>query len=449
MMKATKRTLLCLSGALAACIAATLLLTFSGRGETAADQAPTYYFTNYSAPEELLLASLENDTGSVVLAAANGVYRAAGDLQLEADSEQVEAFFNTVYRLPLKRLLEEADASDPQYGLTEPRAEILLQDVSQGGVLFRVGSATPDGEGYYACLSGDARVFVMDRIYAQQLLRNVDRFFDLSLYPSLAGEGVCGLRSIEVQRNGVPVYTLRLSFASQDGSTAVFSMTAPYSLTLGIHQAKNEILTPLRELKGTQVIGQPGDLEAYGLSDRGSCFILTFEDGSTAAIRVGAQAGTETYVLREDTGMVMLVPTANLSFFYDTALQVVGQNLVDVSMGNLTALQIGDHVYQISGTPPTLNVTRDGTEQSLEEFQNGVYTALNRISLQGEWDGAEAHGAPLAEMVIQTKYADETTQTASYAFFALENRLCGVAVNGEPAFLCSQSAVQQLIGAAG
>lgn len=118
----------------------TLLLTFSGRGETAADQAPTYYFTNYSAPEELLLASLENDTGSVVLAAANGVYRAAGDLQLEADSEQVEAFFNTVYHLPLKRLLEEADASDPQYGLTEPRAEILLQDVSQDGVLFRVGA---------------------------------------------------------------------------------------------------------------------------------------------------------------------------------------------------------------------------------------------------------------------------------------------------------------------
>lgn len=194
----------------------------------------------------------------MVLAAANGVYRAAGDLQLEADSEQVEAFFNTVYHLPLKRLLEEADASDPQYGLTEPRAEILLQDVSQDGVLFRVGSATPDGEGYYACLSGDARVFVMDRIYAQQLLRNVDRFFDLSLYPSLAGEGVCGLRSIEVQRNGVPVYTLRLSFTSQDGSTAVFSMTAPYSLTLGIHRAKNEILTPLRELKGTQVIGQPG-----------------------------------------------------------------------------------------------------------------------------------------------------------------------------------------------
>ena len=149
-MRATKKTLFGLIAALAACIAATLLLTFAGRSEAAADRAPTYYFTNYAAPEELLLASLENDTGSVVLAAANGIYYAAGDVQLAADSEEVKNFFDTIYRLPMKRLLEGANASDPQYGLVEPRAEVLLQDTNQDGVLFRVGSATPDGEGYYA-----------------------------------------------------------------------------------------------------------------------------------------------------------------------------------------------------------------------------------------------------------------------------------------------------------
>ena len=447
-MRATKKTLFGLIAALAACIAATLLLTFAGRSETAADRAPTYYFTNYAAPEELLLASLENDTGSVVLAAANGIYYAAGDVQLAADSEEVKNFFDTIYRLPMKRLLEGANASDPQYGLVEPRAEVLLQDTNQDGVLFRVGSATPDGEGYYACLSGDTRVFIMDRTYAQQLLNNVDLFFDLALYPSLTGDGVCNLRSVEVQRNGKPVYALQLSAASQDGSTAVLSMTAPYSMALGITQAKNEILTPLRELKGIQVIDQPEDLEVYALADRSNFFALTYADGSTAAIRVGKQEGSATYVLREDTGMVMLVPTANLSFFYDTALQVVGQNLVNVSMGNLMTLQIGDHVYRISGTPPTLNVTLDGTELPLEEFQNGVYTVLNRISLQGEWDGAE-QGEPQLEMVIQTGYADETSQVTTYSFFFLDSRRCGVAVNGQPAFLCSQSVVQQLIDTVG
>jgi hypothetical protein len=150
----------------------------------------------------------------------------------------------------------------------------------------------------------------------------------------------------------------------------------------------------------------------------------------------------------ENSGMVMLVPTANLSFFYDTALDVVGQELVDVSMGNLLALQIGNHVYQLSGTSPALEVTLDGEEQSLEDFQNGVFTALNRITLQGEWAGTET-GALLLEAAIQTSSADTATQLTTYAFYSLEGRRCGVAVNGQPAFLCSQSAVEQLINAVG
>ena len=44
-MKATKKMLFGLTAALASCIAATLLLTFAGRGEAAAGRTPIYYFT--------------------------------------------------------------------------------------------------------------------------------------------------------------------------------------------------------------------------------------------------------------------------------------------------------------------------------------------------------------------------------------------------------------------
>lgn len=444
-MKATKKTLFWLISALMVCIAGTLLLTFVGRGEAAADQDPTYYFTSYASPENVVLANLENSTGSVVLASVNGTCYAQGDIQLDADAEAISDFFNTVYRLPMKRLLDGADASDSQYGLTAPQAEILLQDSEKNGILFRVGNATPDGEGYYACLSGDARVFVMDRAYAQVLLDNVDRFFDLSLYPSLDGERISTLRSLSVQRNGVLAYEVHASSDSKDSSSVILSMTAPYSLVLGMNQARNEILTPLGALAGVDVIPQPDELSSYALSDRSNCFTLTYQDGTSAVIRVGKQVGTETYVLCEDSGLTMLVPTANLSFFYDTALRVVGQNLVEVSMGDLASLQIGNDIYRISGTAPALDVTLNGAAQSLEEFQNGVYAALNRISLLGEWNGPKA-GEPLLEMSMQTGQMDETLQM-TYAFFSLEGNRCGIAVNGQPAFLCSQSAVQQLIDA--
>ncbi|WP_369283243.1 DUF4340 domain-containing protein [Oscillibacter sp. GMB15532] len=445
-MKATKKTLFGLISALMVCIAGTLLLTYAGRGEAAADQDPTYYFTSYASPENVVLANLENSTGSVVLASVNGTCYAQGDIQLDADAEAILDFFNTVYQLPMKRLLDGADASDPQYGLTAPQAEILLQDAEQDGALFRVGNATPDGEGYYACLSGDARVFVMDRTYAQALLDNVDHFFDLSLYPSLDEERIGALRSLSVQRNGVLAYEVHASSDSKDSSSVILSMTAPYSLILGMNQARNEILMPLGALAGVDVIPQPDELSSYALSDRSNRFTLTYQDGTSAVIRVGKQVGTETYVLCEDSGLVLLVPTANLCFFYDTALEVVGQNLVEVSMGDLSSLQIGNDIYRISGTAPALDVTRNDAKQSLEEFQNGVYAALNRISLLGEWNGP-TEGEPLLEMVMQTGQMDESLKM-TYAFFPLEGHRCGVAVNGQPAFLCSQSAVQQLIDAA-
>ncbi len=91
-MRATKKTLLGLTGALAACIAAVLLLTFTGNGREAEDHAHTYYFTTYDSPEDLVLASVENSTGSVVLAASGGTYYTVGDLKLSADGAQVQSF---------------------------------------------------------------------------------------------------------------------------------------------------------------------------------------------------------------------------------------------------------------------------------------------------------------------------------------------------------------------
>ena len=48
---------------------------------------------------------------------------------------------------------------------------------------------------------------------------------------------------------------------------------------------------------------------------------------------------------------------------------------------------------------------------------------------------------------VGIKYADGTTRTTDYAFYELEDRRCGVAVNGQPVFICSRSAVQALVEA--
>ena len=50
-MKVTKKSLLALSAALVACIAATLLLTYAGMGTGETEKKATYFFTNYKQIE--------------------------------------------------------------------------------------------------------------------------------------------------------------------------------------------------------------------------------------------------------------------------------------------------------------------------------------------------------------------------------------------------------------
>ena len=434
-MRTTERKLLALTAAFGVCVLAACLLTFAGRGGVDEEQAYTYYFTNYPSADSLQLASVENASGSAILAAINGTYYAEGVENLPADRDAVQAFFGMMYRLPMKRLLDGADSTDHQFGLIDPQAEVLLQDTTQNGVLILVGSATPDGDGYYTCLSGDPRVFVMDFAYGQMLLSDVSGFFDMRLYPSVESDSGDALQALRVQREGLSAY--EVSFTHTD-NTMIASIDSPYQFTLDAVQARNAILTPLRQLKGVSAVSCGEDLSPYGLADDRNSFTLTYDGGTSVVIRVGRQEGNETYVLREDTGTVLRVPTANLSFFYASALQVAGQNLLTVSAGDLQTLQIGSHQFVLSGTPPQLTVLRDGEELPLEQFQNEVLTALNRISIQGEWNGA-GQGSLLLTMRVQTRYG-----SADYTFYDLEGRQCGVAINGNPTFLCTGTAVQQL-----
>ena len=145
-MRATKKSLTALSALLVLCVALFLALRFAGREAPEPEGESRYYFTNYAAPEALAAVSVENEEGSVVLARTGEGYRALCDAPVPGDGEKIANFFARVCRLPLRRLVEGASASDGQYGLTEPRATVVIQDAAQGGAMFLLGEV-PGGEG--------------------------------------------------------------------------------------------------------------------------------------------------------------------------------------------------------------------------------------------------------------------------------------------------------------
>lgn len=178
-MRVTRKSLLILSGILIGCVVVTLLLSFAGRGGKTQAQATTYFFAKYDSPDALMAASIENSSGSVTIATKDGTCYIDGDDGRNPNSQAITEFFAAVYRLPLEELVEGASSADDQYGLNTPQATVMLEDVKQEGLMFKIGAQTPDGDGRYACLSGDNRVFIMADSYAGLFLQDVRQFYVL------------------------------------------------------------------------------------------------------------------------------------------------------------------------------------------------------------------------------------------------------------------------------
>lgn len=435
-MKVTKAKLAVLAGVFVCCVAATLLLTFAGRGGEETQEEATYFYTNYSGAEALMAASIENATGEVVIAAVGDTAYISGDYDAQADGAEIQSFFEKVFRLPLQGLVEGASASDEQYGLTQPQAEVMLEDVNQEGLIFQIGKETPDGEGYYTCLSGDDRVFQMSKEYAQIFLDDVGRFYDLSLLPALDTQH---LRTIAVRQGESVTYQLQQVAASENGTVLYYALTAPFRLLIGTEQLNEAILTPLSRLSGVKMLSKTEDLSQYGLDDSAPVLTLTYDDGTTVTLRIGREEDNVTYVLSQESGMAVAVPSDSVSFASGSVQDIVGENLLSLNLNVVSAVSVNGTRYTVQEQ----GVQVSGSEEmSTEEFQKNVLEPLNGISLQGNYSGGDTLGDLLLEISVETNLNDETM---SLQFYQLAGRRCAIYVDGQPAFWCSQTPVDALL----
>lgn len=442
-MNAVKRKVLILAAVFAGCVIATVCLLFLGRGTAEDNTTQLYYFTNYASSADLIAASIENETGEVVLAQTGGQYYATTGAVSGSNDQAVASLFEAASHVSLSRAIEGASSADAQYGLASPRAEITLQDVSGGGLIFRLGSAAPNGEGVYACLSGDERVFLMDAAQAALYLANIYDFLDLAVYPALDGSAIHSLREITVSRAQQTAYRLSVAAANEEGTTVYLSLDAPWHMLLGAGQAKDAILTPLRQLKGVSV----SDLSPAesGLTETADTLRLAWQDGTETTVLVGSRADDLTPVMAAGGEHVLLVPTATLSFMDAEAADIAGGNLLNLNINDISALTIGARRYDVFAKSGSVSVTKDGAAYDETDFQNTIFTALNKLSIGGAYTQEQVPATELLHIKIETTIADETIELG---FYQLDGRRCAVSVNGTMAVWCDLIAISALLPAA-
>ncbi len=445
-MKVTWKRIAALSAAFVGCIILTLILCFAGTGSDAEEeQEATYFFANYGSAESLMAASVENESGSAVFAMVNGQFLVSTEEDIGANAAGIYSFFNSAYRLPLERLLEDASAEDAQYGLTDPKARITVQDVDGDGFIFLIGAQTPAGEGYYTCLSGDDRVFIMSTVYAEKFLGDVNQYYDLSLFPALGDGGIGDLASVEVSERGETVYRLEKVSYLKESDLAYFALTDPGRLLMGASQFDNEIQASLEALYGTDLITEVEDPEEYGITESSRRMTLTYDDGSEYSVLIGKEENGSVYVMKEGSGAVYAVPASETGFISGSAADLFDSGLISLNLASMTEIRINDAAYEISGSSADLTITKNGQAVDTSEFQNTVYEAVKNLDVQGELSDEKVTGSPILTIEIDTSIEGEHL---SLSFYELDSRRCAVFLGEDAVFWCNKGIVNELISAA-
>src|SRR5580698_1726050 len=92
---------------------------------------------------------------------SSGQWRIASPTSLPADQSAVSGLLGTFSSLSSQRLVEEKAGNLASYGLDAPKLEFDLFEKDNKTQKLLLGDVTPTGNGIYAKLDGDARVFIM------------------------------------------------------------------------------------------------------------------------------------------------------------------------------------------------------------------------------------------------------------------------------------------------
>src|SRR5256886_11214512 len=112
---------------------------------------------------DIAALSIRKKSGDSVALARNeaGQWQITAPQALAADQDAVSSMLSTLTSLNSDRLVEDKASNFDQYGLTQPSVEVEITKKDGKTQKLLIGDDTPTGNGAYATLAGDSRVFTI------------------------------------------------------------------------------------------------------------------------------------------------------------------------------------------------------------------------------------------------------------------------------------------------
>jgi hypothetical protein len=136
-------------------------------------------------PSEVTGLSIRKKDGVSLALAKNsaGQWQITAPRILAADQDAVSSLLSSMSSLNSERLVEEKSSNPDQYGLTQPSIRVEITKKDKKGQELLLGDDTPTGNGTYAAVVGDPRVFTMASYNKNAFVKSANDLRDKRLLP--------------------------------------------------------------------------------------------------------------------------------------------------------------------------------------------------------------------------------------------------------------------------
>ena len=395
-----------------------------------------------------------------------------GTLPLE--TTDVKSVFSNLAVIDATKVVSETPGDLEEYGLTQPQttAEVFLNDGSS--YTLRIGNESPLGDGYYAMLDGDDKLYLISSATYETHCTYAAKDF---VYRTLAANEEDAeiedlVKSVEFYRKdfGQTLYFDQLEndpdVAYSPVYASAYTMTSPIKAFVDGDNFYNVagVATSLRADAVVAVFPTEEELAKYGFDDPQAVYTAGMTDGSTFKLYVGntvtggldGSTANEVgyYVIKEGIDAIFYMDDYQLTFMGVSEFELLSQVAFAPELNSLSSMEVvtSSATYDFAFThttetndqgtsSATTTTTLNGSVMD-EDLMKNLYMYVISALAEGIYTDTPSGNAVAA---ITFHATDSSVEPLTVEFHDIGNRKASITINGQTRFHTRMTYVTNLL----
>jgi|GEM_PF-1669762 len=268
-------------------------------------------------------------------------------------ANEMQGFIFLLAKLTASQALE-GPQNLTDFGLSTPRATLAMIFKDGRTLRFRLGKASPVGDGFYFQKDGDTRVFVIGKLTGDLMLRARGDYWNRKLLPLLSAQTVNQLSSVQLTSRLQPGENWRLEHRGD----ASFRLTQPVSGLVHAENAFKLLLLPMSGLQADALVSATGPLSTYGLDQPTQELTLQW-NGEVNQILIAPAPKGGYFLNRKGDPAVFSLSGEKTQFLRLRYRELMGDRVYNGSLAAIARIDVTRPTAQITHT---MSIHGEGTE---------------------------------------------------------------------------------------